>query len=210
MSAPPMAVTQADAGLLLAGAEQAIRAVFEEGRLWLPDLDDINPALTAPGATFVTLESDHGGLLGCMGRLDVAEAVIHDAARNAVKAAFADPRFPGHLHPRDFEVMSIKVSVLGALEELPVRSYAQLREAVTPGIDGLVVSAGRHRATFLPAVWRMFDDAESFLDALWQKAGLAPRRWSAGTVIERYGATEFRQLGPRAPLNAWRGGFGGR
>ncbi len=62
-----------------------------------------------------------------------------------------------------------------------------------PRDDGLLLSAGDLRATFLPKVWEQLPDPEAFLEALWEKAGLPPRAWPEGISIERYGAIDFAE-----------------
>jgi AmmeMemoRadiSam system protein A len=122
-------------------------------------------------------------------------------ARHALAAAFADPRLPP-VTRGDFEEMSIKVSVLTRPEPLAVATFDQLVAAVRPGVDGLLVEAGRQRATLLPSVWSHVADAEHFLSVLWQKAGLARRAWAADVVVSRYGTEEFGDPGPRSLVGA--------
>jgi hypothetical protein len=52
-----------------------------------------HPALTSPGATFVTL-TQNGALRGCIGSLQAHRPLDQDVRANAVAAAFSDPRFP--------------------------------------------------------------------------------------------------------------------
>ncbi|HEY1738526.1 MAG TPA: AMMECR1 domain-containing protein, partial [Acidimicrobiia bacterium] len=104
--------------------------------------------------------------------------------------------------PDDFEVMTIKVSVLSSLNAIDVASYSELLAAVQPGVDGLVIEAGAHRATLLPSVWEQCGDASQFLDALWDKAGLAAFSWPRDTRVERYTTEEFASYGPRALTTA--------
>ena len=82
--------------------------------------------------------------------------------------------------------MHLAVSVLSALHRLPVASWEDLRAALAPGDDGLLVQSGRHRATLLPSVWDQLPDGEAFLDVLWHKAGLPPRAWPADLQVQRY------------------------
>jgi AMMECR1 domain-containing protein len=48
-----------------------------------------------------------------------------------------------------------------------------LADALRPGIDGLIIARGQHRATFLPAVWQSIPDPQQFIRHLKRKAGLA-------------------------------------
>ena len=161
---------------------------------------DFDGPLTEPGASFVTLERGDQ-LLGCIGAIVAVEPLVVDVARHALAAAFADPRLPP-VTRNDFEEMSIKVSVLSRPEPVAVAMFDELVEAVRPGVDGLLVEAGRHRATLLPSVWRHVADAEHFLGVLWQKAGLAPRAWAADVTVSRYRTDEFGDPGPRSLVGA--------
>ena len=170
----------------------AVRAVVEpltSGRRWLPDLDVRGPALAQDGACFVTLRRS-GDLLGCIGSLTPRQPLGIDVAHNAAAAGFDDPRLPV-LTRRDLPLMQVHVSVLGPLTRLPVRGWAELRDQLRPGVDGLLVEDPRHRATFLPAVWQSLPAPEAFLDALWRKAGLSPRGWPSELQVSRYVVEEL-------------------
>lgn len=185
---------------LLAAAEEAIRARLEHrATSSLPDVHRA-PALSRPGASFVTLRRG-SDLLGCIGTIEPVRPLVDDVAHNAAAAAFSDPRLPA-VTPRDFEVMSIKVSVLGPLARLEVADRAALVAEVVPDVDGLLVAARRHRGTFLPSVWEQVPDTDDFLDLLWRKAGLTPRSWPDDLVVWRYHTVEFGADGPRSPVVA--------
>ncbi len=181
--------------LLCGIAVDAIRVALCDGVRTTPDLDALPAPLRDAGASFVTLERDQL-LLGCVGTLEARRPLALDVAEHACAAAFDDPRMPP-VTLGDFATMSVKVSVLSPLHALPVRSYDELRTALQPAIDGLVVETPRHRATFLPSVWSKVDDVDQFLDALWLKAGLRPRSWPHRISLSRYATTEYRDPGPR-------------
>jgi AmmeMemoRadiSam system protein A len=183
---------------LLVAAEEAVRARLEHRD---PTRRPVPPAVMEPGATFVTLRMpDDERLLGCVGSMVATRPLVDDVAANAVGSAFADPRLPT-LTPAEFEVMEIKISVLGALEPMAVDSFAALLEAVRPGVDGLLIEAGSHRATFLPSVWEQVpDDPQRFLALLWQKAGLRPGTWPRKMTVRRYPTVEFGTRSPRSPI----------
>ncbi len=166
------------------------------GRMRLPDHRAFAPELRAPAATFVTLERD-GDLLGCIGTMEPVRPLVVDVAYNAVAAAFTDPRVPPITND-DFVQMSIKVSVLSDREPLNPANYDELVDAVRPGVDGLLLEAGPHRATLLPSVWPKVRDVDEFLTVVWQKAGLAPGTWPRGTRVSRYTTDEFCDPGPRS------------
>ncbi len=157
-----------------------------------------DPVLTDTGAAFVTLRSASGDLLGCIGSLTARQPLVADVAEHAFDAAFRDPRFPAMTQERA-RGMVIDISVLSPSRPFPCGDYADLRARIPVG-SGLVVSAGRHRATFLPAVWEQLPDPDDFLAALWRKAGLAPGEWPRGTQVEVYDSGGVRRgLTPPVP-----------
>jgi uncharacterized protein len=153
-------------------------------------------ALDQAAATFVTLERGEA-LLGCIGTLEATESLAANVARNAGKAAFADPRLPA-VTVADFEVMTIKVSVLSRLTPVRARSWKDVARNLRVGTDGVLVEVDDHRATLLPSVWPKVDGAAQFLDVLWHKAGLRPRDWLPGTHVSKYTVEEFADPGPRS------------
>ena len=97
------------------------------------------------------------------------------------------PRFQP-VRPAELDGLAVEVSVLSPMEGFTVGGYDELVGALRPGVDGLLVEAGRHRATFLPAVWDELKDPADFVDALWRKAGMPSRSWPAGIATWRYHA----------------------
>ncbi len=185
----PAGIEHRHRSVLLRVATEAIRTVLTTGRIHLPDPQAYAAELRIPGATFVTLEREDE-LLGCVGALHPVRPLVVDVAHNAVAAAFGDPRFDP-LDGDDYEHMSIKISVLSAHERLEATCYLDVVDTVRPLTDGLVVDAGRHRATLLPSVWPKVRDAASFCEHLWRKAGLVPGTWPPGTNVSRYTIEEF-------------------
>lgn len=194
----PEAVVAAHGASLTAIAERAIRSVLETGRSWAPALGDLPADLRPLGASFVTLERGDE-LLGCIGSLEPVDPLGIDVAHRAESAAFTDPRF-APIGASAFAAMTISVSVLSALQPLPVHRPDELRAALRPGVDGLVVESGWHRATFLPSVWAKVGGVDAFLTALWVKAGLRPGEWPAGIRFARYTTATARAGPPRARL----------
>lgn len=173
----------------------AIERALRDGERTTPAPETLPPALTVPGVSFVTLERD-GRLLGCVGGLEARHPLAFDVAEHAVAAAFDDPRLPA-ISVDDFEVMSVKVSVLSRSTPIAARSFAELRDALNPNVDGVTITTGNRRATFLPSVWEKVPARDEFLDALWLKAGLRPRTWPHGLRASRYTAAEHCDAGPR-------------
>jgi AmmeMemoRadiSam system protein A len=155
------------------------------------------PVLLAKGASFVTLER-HGALRGCVGSLEASRPLYRDVLRNAVRA-MADPRLPP-VGTDDWPDLDVKVSVLGAPQPLPSRTRGELLAALRPGIDGLILTDGQRRATFLPAVWSKLPEPDRYVSALLRKGGWPADAWPDGLVARRYGSLEFRDPAPRAVL----------
>ncbi|HEU4654561.1 MAG TPA: AmmeMemoRadiSam system protein A [Steroidobacteraceae bacterium] len=157
-------------------------------------------ALAQPRSSFVTLRME-AELRGCCGSLDAARPLHADVWRNAVAAAFGDPRFEP-ITEREWAACRLHVSVLTMPEPLPVESEAELRGVLRPHVDGLVLELPRSvqtdagwvragRSTFLPAVWEQLPDVDSFLHHLKRKAGWPADFWSSEIRVSRYVAEEF-------------------
>jgi AmmeMemoRadiSam system protein B/AmmeMemoRadiSam system protein A len=172
---------------LLQRARQAINAQLHGDALPTVDL----PALGKIGATFVTL-TRHGQLRGCIGSLVPHRSLADDITHNALAAAFRDPRF-APMSTAEWADTQVEVSLLGPAEPLTFRDEADARAQLRPGIDGLVLTSGRHRATFLPQVWAQLPDPADFLAHLKQKAGLAPDAWPADLTLARYQVEKWRE-----------------
>jgi len=84
-----------------------------------------------------------------------------------------------------------EVSVLSALMPMPVSTQEQLSELIRPGLDGLVIDDGVHRATFLPSVWAQLPEKKQFITELKRKAGLDKNYWSPAIHCFRYAVDEF-------------------
>ena len=174
---------------LLTLARSTVRRALDDGRLHLPDPDEVPSEAAEPGAAFVTLRRD-GRLLGCIGSMEASRALATDVATHAFDAAFRDPRLPA-VTLDDWQQMDVEVSVLGPLQLLDVHDRAALLAALRPGTDGVLLTSREGRGTFLPSVWHQVRSPEEFLDMLWRKAGLRAGRWPADMVVERYQVEEF-------------------
>jgi len=150
--------------------------------------------LSQPGASFVTLRIDEA-LRGCIGSLVAYQRLGEDVRQNARSAAFEDPRFYP-LSREEFEQVRIEVSVLSAPEPMPFSTREEALEKLRPGVDGVILSAARRRATFLPQVWEELPEKEEFIAHLLRKAGLSPTFWDDSVRIERYTVTAFDEPEP--------------
>ena len=151
-----------------------------------PSLTQAPPALGEPRASFVTL-TIAGALRGCCGTLEPVRPLLHDVWHNAQASEFHDPRFLP-LTADEWREADLEVSVLTPHERLVVASERELRLALVPGRDGVVLSWRGTRATFLPKVWEQVADPEEFLARLKQKAGWPTDFWAADLEVWRYEA----------------------
>jgi len=174
---------------LLEIARQSIRHGLDQGRALPIDPEQEPSALGEQRASFVTLERK-GQLRGCIGHLEAITALACDVSENAYAAAFRDPRF-APLAAKELDDLQIKISVLTPAEPIEFKTETELLEAIEPGVDGLILSEGKRRGTFLPSVWSQLPSRELFLRHLKQKAGLAPDHWSPDIKVARYRTDTF-------------------
>ena len=125
--------------------------------------------------TFVTLTLNKQ-LRGCIGSLTSDEPIRTGVRRNAINAAFHDPRFPP-LSAADFDKVQIEVSILSEPQQLTYRNSDDLVAKLRSGVDGVIVRKGHASATFLPQVWEQLPEPHDFLSHLCTKAGLAADAW---------------------------------
>jgi AmmeMemoRadiSam system protein A len=145
--------------------------------------------LLDPAATFVSLHQDTR-LRGCVGSLEPLRTLYEDVRRNAIAAALEDSRFPP-VEPGELAELTIEVTLLSAREPLHHRSERDALDQLRPHVDGLVLTYGSRRATFLPQVWESIPEATSFLETLKEKAGLERDFWHRSILLERYTATRW-------------------
>jgi AmmeMemoRadiSam system protein A len=148
--------------------------------------------LQETGACFVTLTL-WGELRGCVGSVRAYRPLFDDVWLNARASAFHDTRFAA-IERDEMAEIAIEVSLLSQPEPMP--SFAREAEAVAalrPGVDGLILESGLHRATFLPQVWEQLPDPQDFLAHLKHKAGLASGFWSPDVQLQRYSVTKWEE-----------------
>lgn len=143
-----------------------------------------DPRLGLSGAVFVTL-TQYGELRGCIGSLQAHRPLGDDCRRNALAAAFEDPRFPA-VTREELESIRIEVSLLSKPQVFPCRDEDDACQRLRPGIDGVILSWQGRRATFLPQVWEQISAPHEFLAALRRKAGLPANFWAKDLQLEIY------------------------
>lgn len=147
----------------------------------IPPSDIADPTFQEKRGTFVTLKIK-GQLRGCMGCLTPSETILEGIQRNAINAAFNDPRFPALTVPELYQA-EIEISILTNPQELEYAGSNDLLIKLRPNIDGVIISKGLlARATFLPQVWEQLPKTEDFLAHLCRKAGLSADEWQKGEL----------------------------
>lgn len=167
---------------LLALARETIRkylALGERGGEPVPA-----PVFQEERGVFVTLHRG-GELRGCIGYPLPMKPLWEAVQEMALAAAFDDPRFPA-VGKGELGELDIEISVLTVPR--PVAGPKDVRV----GVDGIIISKGRHRGLLLPQVpleqnW----DLEQYVSYGCRKAGLAADEWKRGVGIETFQAVVF-------------------
>ena len=146
----------------------------------IPDRDLADPGFREKRGTFVTLKIK-GQLRGCMGCLTPSETILEGIQRNAINAAFNDPRFPA-LTAAELEQADIEISILTSPQVLEYSEGTELLAKLRPNVDGVIINKDQARSTFLPQVWEQLPKTEEFLAHLCRKAGLPADEWTKGEL----------------------------
>jgi uncharacterized protein len=172
--------------ILLELAHESIAYGLKNNQHMPIDVVDYPKHLQEERTCFVTLHLQ-GQLKGCIGSLEAHQSLVQDVIHNAYTAAFQDPRFYP-LTAEEFPEIKIHISVLSKPELISFTSEEDLLGKIRPKIDGLILSEGLNKGTFLPAVWQELPDKALFLKHLKLKAGLSENYWSDTLKVERYTA----------------------
>jgi len=149
-------------------------------------------SLRARCGTFVTLKHE-GRLRGCIGSLSASDPLAEGVRRNAINAAFHDPRF-APLTEKELDQVAIEVSVLTEPQPLAYGGPEDLLRKLRPNVDGVVIRQGHASATFLPQVWEQLPNKEDFLGHLCLKAGLPRDAWQhGGLAVSTYQVQHFEE-----------------
>lgn len=177
--------TRAEKQQLLDIARVSIVAAAHRQPLPSIELEDLPPALRQSAACFITIHINDA-LRGCTGNLVAQRPLAVEVNRMAVQTAMNDPRFPP-VTPNEVPRLDIEISVLTPPLLLTYDSSEELCSKLRPGIDGVTLRQGIHRATFLPQVWERIPEPERFLSFLSRKMGLATDAWRNGDMqVEVY------------------------
>ena len=142
--------------------------------------------------TFVTL-TINGRLRGCIGNLSSTIPLREGVRKNAVSAAFQDPRF-SLLTKEELEKVHIEISILTEPKKLEYSGGDDLVQKLRPDIDGVIIRKGAYQATFLPQVWEQLPQPDDFLSRLCMKAGIPADSWqSEGLEVQIYQVISFEE-----------------
>jgi uncharacterized protein len=185
-------LSDSDKRELLRLAREAIDAAVREKPLPPVDAAHLSPALRRKGTCFVTL-TQSGELRGCIGGLHALDSLYEDVRQHALQAALRDYRFPPTT-PDDVPKLEIEVSVLTEPQPLDYASPEDLLRRLRPEVDGVIISQGYRRATFLPQVWERISDPEIFLSMLCEKMGAPPDTWRRTKLdVQTYQVEKFTE-----------------
>lgn len=150
---------------------------------------------------FVTINKyPSKNLRGCIGYPEPIFP-LKKALKKAAESATNDPRFPS-LREDELNDVIIEVTLLTPPEEVDYKDPGKLKEMVTCGVDGLIVSKGPYKGLLLPQVpvehgW----DEETFLSHTCRKAGLNPNTWREGNCsIQKFQGEIFTEEKPSGDI----------
>ena len=149
----------------------------------MPKSQSEDPDLEERRAAFVTLRKQ-GQLRGCIGNLEPVGTLWQGVRDNALNAAFNDYRF-APVRAEEFDDLHIDISILGPSITLDYSDADDLLAKLHPGLDGVILTLGSARATFLPQVWQQLPHSEDFLGHLCRKAGLKDTAWRESHPVIR-------------------------
>ena len=195
-------VSDAEGEVAVRLARAAISAGLERPEGWdaaTVSRDADLPAVFAePRGVFVTLRRHPSGTLrGCIGFPSPVFPIRVALPRAAWAAARDDPRFPP-VGPSELPRLSVEVSLLTVPEIVPEEDPNSIPRWVEVGRHGLIVERAGASGLLLPQVAGEFGwNAEQFLAATCEKAGLAPGAWRRpGTHVRRFEGEVFEETTP--------------
>jgi uncharacterized protein len=173
-------------------ARQSVEAAAASLPVPAITIDALPQALCELRACFVTLHK-HDALRGCTGVLMARSPLALEVTHSAAQSALYDPRFNA-VAPDEVPHLHIEISILTPPVRLSISSPPDIQCVIRPGIDGVTLTRGMRRATFLPQVWERVSEPSMFLDMLCQKMGLPRRAWLYTPMeVETYQAEEVSE-----------------
>jgi len=187
----PQNLSPDDWNTLMRIASDAVFAAAHRRKPEAVQIAMLPEALRQEGAVFVTLTKS-GQLRGCIGSLEAWQPLAEDVQLRAYQAAVQDSRFPP-LSPPELPMIEIEISRLTQPEPLEYQVPTDLPQLLRPGQDGVILSDGIRRATFLPQVWEQLPQAEEFLSHLCAKMGARANLWREKALdVQIYHVEEFK------------------
>ena len=187
----PQNLSPDDWNTLMRIASDAVFAATHRRKPEAVQIAMLPEALRQEGAAFVTLTKS-GQLRGCIGSLEAWQPLAEDVQLRAYQAAVQDSRFPP-LSPPELPMIEIEISRLTQPEPLEYQVPTDLPQLLRPGQDGVILSDGIRRATFLPQVWEQLPQAEEFLSHLCAKMGARANLWREKALdVQIYHVEEFK------------------
>ena len=181
-----------ECSLLLRIARQSLEQAVNGEPLEPLDFEELPSRLREQGATFVTLTRS-GSLRGCIGTLEPYLPLAEDVREHTIAAALRDYRFQP-LKPEELSEVKIEISRLTLPQELDYSSPEDLLKQLHPDIDGVILTDGSQRATFLPQVWSKIPRKQLFMEHLCQKMGVPTDMWlSKELQVFTYQVQEFHE-----------------
>lgn len=186
-------LTDKDKTFLLNLARQSIEYFSKNHEVMIFDPKKLpSKRLERKHATFVTL-TENGTLRGCIGNIVASRPIYIDIIKNAVAAAFYDPRFP-KLSKEEISKIKIEISVLTKPLKIKYSSIEDLMKKINIDEDGLILKYRNHQATFLPQVWKQIKDKDMFLSQLCIKALLPYDFWQKTKLdFYKYNVISFEE-----------------
>ena len=83
--------------------------------------------------------------------------------------------------------------MLDTPEAMSFKNEADALAQLRPGLDGLILTHGNRRATFLPQVWESLPEPQRFMSQLKLKAGLPAYFWDDDIGLARYGVQKWKE-----------------
>jgi len=168
---------------LLDYARQVLLAIVTKGTLFEEESPDANYLESA--GVFVSLHKGKD-LRGCIGFLEPIASIWDAITENTIAAATKDFRF-SPVSEDELDEIKIEISIL-------TKPKACRLDEIEIGKSGVVLEAGRHKATYLPQVWESLPGKEQFFGTLCEKAGLENHCWQdAKTRFYKYEAIVFSE-----------------
>ena len=155
---------------------------------------------TEKRGVFVTLNK-FGHLRGCIGFPEPIHELNRAIIEAARAAAFDDPRFP-EVTAKEFEDISIELTVLTKPELLEVEKPEEYLDKISLGKHGLIIRSILGSGLLLPQVFIEYDSTpKEALEMTCQKAGLDANAWrNLQNKIFIFSGQIFEELEPNGKV----------